>query len=88
MTVTPQIASGEFPEQLGLVRVEELVKYFPVRGGFFGGDSLQVHAVDNVDLEIRLGETLGLVGESGCGKSTLGRLVSRAGKADLGPRPL
>ncbi len=75
MTVAAQVASVEFPEQEGLVRVEELLKYFPVRGGFFRGDSLQVHAVDNVNLEIRRGETLGLVGESGCGKSTLGRLI-------------
>ncbi|MFH0823377.1 MAG: dipeptide ABC transporter ATP-binding protein [Pseudomonadota bacterium] len=58
-----------------LVAVEELVKHFIVGGGFFRGKDLKVHAVDGVDLAVRKGETLGLVGESGCGKSTLGRLI-------------
>jgi oligopeptide/dipeptide ABC transporter ATP-binding protein len=75
LTVTAKIASIEFPESDELVRVEELIKYFPVSGGFFARDSLHVHAVDNVNLEIVRGETLGLVGESGCGKTTLGRLI-------------
>ncbi|HZT95414.1 MAG TPA: oligopeptide/dipeptide ABC transporter ATP-binding protein [Chloroflexota bacterium] len=60
-----------------LVRTENLKVHFPVRGGFLGRPVGYVHAVDGVNLEVRTGETLGLVGESGCGKTTLGRALLR-----------
>jgi peptide/nickel transport system ATP-binding protein/oligopeptide transport system ATP-binding protein len=60
-----------------LVEVRNLVKNFPVKGGVLRRTVAEVHAVDGVDLEIRRGETLGLVGESGCGKTTVGRLLLR-----------
>ncbi|MEO8144445.1 MAG: dipeptide ABC transporter ATP-binding protein [Betaproteobacteria bacterium] len=60
-----------------LLRIRDMVKRFPVKGGLFGGVVDQVHAVDGVSFEIAPGETLGLVGESGCGKSTTGRCILR-----------
>ena len=60
-----------------LLRLENVVKHFPVKSGFFGGQSGIVHAVDNVSLTVKVGETFGLVGESGCGKTTLARLIAR-----------
>ena len=60
-----------------LLRIKDLVKQFPVKGGLFGGEVDRVHAVDGVSFELAQGETLGLVGESGCGKSTTGRCILR-----------
>jgi oligopeptide/dipeptide ABC transporter ATP-binding protein len=60
-----------------LVRVENLVKYFPVRAGLFQRVVAHVQAVDKVSFVVREGETLGLVGESGCGKTTVGRAMLR-----------
>ncbi len=61
-----------------LLRVENLVKHFPVKSSkLIRGEREYVHAVEDVSLEVRRGETLGLVGETGCGKSTLARCVAR-----------
>ncbi len=60
-----------------LLKVRGLKKYFPLTGGVFRKVIGQVHAVDGVDMDIRTGETMGIVGESGCGKTTLGRTVLR-----------
>lgn len=58
-----------------LIRVENLKKYYPVKGGIITHTTAQVKAVDGVSFSIMEGETLGLVGESGCGKSTIGRAL-------------
>src|SRR5438128_6467103 len=60
-----------------LLRVKNLKKYFPIRGGLFSREVARVHAVDDVTFEMQPGETMGLVGESGCGKSTTGRTILR-----------
>jgi peptide/nickel transport system ATP-binding protein/oligopeptide transport system ATP-binding protein len=59
------------------IAVEDLVKYFPVRGGILRKVVNHVQAVDGVSFTIRKGETFGLVGESGCGKTTLGLTMLR-----------
>jgi oligopeptide/dipeptide ABC transporter ATP-binding protein len=60
-----------------LLELDDLKKYFPIRKGLVNRVVGQVRAVDGVHLEVKPGETLGLVGESGCGKTTTGRLILR-----------
>lgn len=60
-----------------LLEVNNLVKQFPIRKGFFNREVGHVHAVNGVSLSLEPGEKLGLVGESGCGKSTLGKTIVR-----------
>ncbi len=67
-----------------LVDVKGLKVHFPIKGGLLSRTVAQVKAVDGVDLFIRRGETLGLVGESGCGKSTTGRAVLQLIKPTAG----
>lgn len=60
-----------------LLDIQNLRMHFPIQAGFFRRTVGYVRAVDDVNFQIRAGETLGLVGESGCGKTTTGRCVLR-----------
>src|SRR5215210_6333694 len=72
MSENPNGYSGEY-----LLETNDLKMHFPIKAGILKRTVGHVKAVDGVDLKIRKGETLGLVGESGCGKSTLARLILR-----------
>ncbi len=64
-------------ENNSLVRVNDLVVYYPVRAGVLQRVVANVRAVDHISFDLKKGETLGLVGESGCGKTTAGRAILR-----------
>ncbi len=84
-TATPPTAKPVRPhDPTNLVEVDDLKVHFPIRSGIFKTEKGSVKAIDGVTLDVRRGETLGLVGESGCGKSTIGRAMIRLREATAG----
>lgn len=79
-----QDTNASAPADTTLIDVKGLKVHFPIKGGLFGRTVANVMAVDGVDLFVRRGETLGLVGESGCGKSTTGRAILQLIKPTAG----
>lgn len=69
---------------MSLVKITNLKKHFAIKSGFFNRETGSIRALDGIDLEVKEGETLGLVGESGCGKSTLGRVLLKLLPASSG----
>ncbi len=69
--------AGRYAIPAPLLRVDALVKHFPLRKRLLSREGGAVRAVDGMSFDVAVGETLALVGESGCGKSTTGRLVLR-----------
>ena len=67
-----------------ILKVEGLVKHFPIRAGLLKREVGRIHAVAGVDFTLHAGEPLGVVGESGCGKSTMARTVIRLLDATAG----
>jgi oligopeptide transport system ATP-binding protein len=82
MSELTALASGK--NKSPLVEACNVKKFFPIKRGVFSKTVGYVRAVDDVSLEIRQGETFGLVGESGCGKSTFGRMLLRLQQATAG----
>ena len=84
MDTTPRVQDAPAPQQSAdragapLLRITDLQKHFPQRRpGIISRPDAPVKAVDGISLDVRRGETVGLVGESGCGKSTAGRTMLR-----------
>ena len=75
-------AAGEY-----LLKMNNLVKWFPIKSSVFKRTVGNVKAVDGVSFKIKRGQTMGLVGESGCGKSTCGRTILRLQEKTSRRRP-
>lgn len=65
-----------------ILKMNNITKHFSLKAGKFSSSDKKIHALNGVDIELRRGETLGIVGESGCGKSTLAKTILGIHRAD------
>ncbi len=77
MSAMPQTSQAQHDRTSTLLEVNNLKKYFPIRGGIFSRVVANVKAVEDVSFAVKRGEVVGLVGESGSGKTTVGRSILR-----------
>ncbi|MGG0718598.1 oligopeptide/dipeptide ABC transporter ATP-binding protein [Robertmurraya massiliosenegalensis] len=69
------LENQENKEEQYLLEIRDLKKYFDVSEGWFQKETTFLRAVDGINIKVKRGETLGIVGESGCGKSTTGNVI-------------
>lgn len=65
-----------------ILKMNNITKHFSLKAGKFSSSDKKIHALNGVDIELKRGETLGIVGESGCGKSTLAKTILGIHRAD------
>jgi peptide/nickel transport system ATP-binding protein len=84
-TTLARVHTPDRPEPKGpILKAEGLTKCFTLRSGWFSGKTRTIRAVNDVNLTLPPGRTLGLVGESGCGKTTVSKMIMRALEPDSG----
>ncbi len=85
---TPKEQAYDMGKSEYILMVDQLKKYFPIKGGMVSKVVGYVKAVDGVTFNLRRGTTMGLVGESGCGKTTTGRTILRLNGEKTGGKVL
>ncbi len=73
--MTAPASTSSRPEGAAILGLNDVRVHYPMGNDWLGRPKAVAHALNGIDIEVRAGETLGVVGESGCGKSTLAQLL-------------